>query len=62
MTHARETDARILIDDQLRLAAWDPADKSQVLTEVRITRNLPFVAALVDGETTGSGGRDQADE
>lgn len=25
-------------------------------------RNLPFVAALVDGETTGAGGRDQADE
>ncbi len=30
-----ETDARILIDDQLRAADWNPADKSQVLTEVR---------------------------
>jgi len=31
-----ETDARILIDDLLRKAGWDPADKSQVLTEVPI--------------------------
>ena len=29
----RETDARILIDDQLRQAGWEPADKTQVLTE-----------------------------
>ena len=29
----KETDARILIDDQLRQAGWDPADKTQVLTE-----------------------------
>ena len=28
-----ETDARILIDDRLRQAGWDPADKTQVLTE-----------------------------
>lgn len=32
----KETDARILIDDQLRAAGWNPADKSQVLTEVKI--------------------------
>ncbi len=31
----KETDARILIDDQLRAAGWNPADKSQVLTEVK---------------------------
>ena len=29
----KETDARILIDDQLRQAGWEPADKTQVLTE-----------------------------
>src|SRR5262249_18711578 len=29
----KETDARILIDDLLRQARWDPADKTQVLTE-----------------------------
>ena len=29
----RESDARILIDDQLRQAGWEPADKAQVLTE-----------------------------
>lgn len=28
-----EADARIVIDDLLRQAGWDPADKSQVLTE-----------------------------
>lgn len=28
-----EADARIVIDDALRHAGWDPADKSQVLTE-----------------------------
>ena len=35
-THATEADARILVDDLLREALWDPADKSQVLTEVHI--------------------------
>jgi type I restriction enzyme, R subunit len=34
--YSRETDARILIDDFLRQAGWDPADKSMVLTEVPI--------------------------
>ncbi len=33
---SKETDARILIDEMLRQAQWDPADKSQVLTEVAI--------------------------
>jgi type I restriction enzyme R subunit len=37
----KETDARILIDDQLRAAGWDPSDKSQVETEVRVTGNPP---------------------
>jgi type I restriction enzyme R subunit len=31
--HLTEADARIVIDDLLRQAGWDPADKSQVLTE-----------------------------
>ena len=31
-----EADARIVIDDLLRHAGWDPADKSQVLTEVHL--------------------------
>jgi len=30
----KETDARIIIDDLLRQAGWEPADKSQVRTEV----------------------------
>lgn len=36
-TQTKETDARILIDDQLRAAGWNPADKSQVLTEVKVS-------------------------
>lgn len=37
MADSSEADARILIDDQLRAAGWDPADKSQVRTEVPVT-------------------------
>ena len=36
MKFTKETDARIVIDQQLRQAGWDPADKSQVKTEVRV--------------------------
>jgi type I restriction enzyme R subunit len=32
--HTTEADARIIIDDRLKQAGWDPADKSQVLTEL----------------------------
>lgn len=42
--HSTEADARIVIDDLLRQAGWDPADKSQVLTEVPI-RNTSWVVA-----------------
>ncbi len=34
--YTKETDARILIDEQLRRAGWDPANKKEVLTEVTI--------------------------
>ena len=37
MADTNETDARILIDDQLRAAGWNPADKSQVRTEFLVT-------------------------
>lgn len=42
----KETDARIIIDDLLRQAGWDPADKSMVLTEVPTgsTRGYGFSA------------------
>lgn len=36
MPDSSEADARILIDCQLRAAGWDPADKSQVRTEVPV--------------------------
>ena len=34
--HSTEADARIVIDDLLRAAGWDPADKSQVSTSVPV--------------------------
>ena len=40
-----EADARILIDDLLKEALWDPADKSQVLTEVYIQQAKETVFA-----------------
>lgn len=46
MSETKETDARILIDGQLRAAGWDPADKSQVRTEVLST---PYMAAAQAG-------------
>lgn len=35
-SNSTEADARIVIDDQLRAAGWDPADKSQVRAEVPV--------------------------
>jgi type I restriction enzyme R subunit len=40
-THTTEADARIEIDDLLRVCGWDPKDKSQVRTEVSVTPFLP---------------------
>lgn len=46
-----EADSRIIIDDQLRAAEWNPADKSQVLTEVYVSETGTLLA---DGETKGA--------
>lgn len=35
--HQTEADARILIDELLKRATWDPSDKSQVLTELSLS-------------------------
>lgn len=43
----KETDARILIDSLLRDAGWDPADKSQVRTEVSAIAATPGQASSV---------------
>lgn len=40
-----EADARILIDDLLRGAGWNPADKSQVRTEVPLSESFHVVEA-----------------
>jgi type I restriction enzyme R subunit len=40
--HSTEADARIIIDDLLRQAGWDPADKSQVLTEFPLYHTEQF--------------------
>jgi type I restriction enzyme, R subunit len=57
--YTRETDARILIDDLLRQALWDPADKSMVLTEVPIhafhRRDLSAEGRGIDGAVITSG-------
>ena len=42
--HSTEADARIMVDDLLRQAGWDPADKSQVLTEVSMRGTTLMVA------------------
>ncbi|NJM12246.1 MAG: DEAD/DEAH box helicase family protein [Synechococcaceae cyanobacterium SM1_2_3] len=46
----KETDARILVDDQLRAADWNPADKSQVLTEVK-TSGPPLIVAEPESQS-----------
>src|SRR2546428_173640 len=53
-----EADARILIDALLRQAGWDPADKSQVRTEVSASGPSALQEALADSpepEPTDSG-------
>jgi type I restriction enzyme R subunit len=62
----KETDARILIDDQLRAAGWNPADKSQVLTEVKVSNGhvvaepsaQPTVLHTADGDAVPTGRAD----
>lgn len=62
----KETDARILIDDQLRAAGWTPADKSQVLTEVKVPRGhfaaepeaQPAMLSTSDGDVIPTGRAD----
>ena len=65
--HTNETDARILIDDQLRAAGWNPADKSQVLTEVKTPgafhgvaepESQSIVLATQDGDAIPTGRAD----
>src|SRR5213592_4867956 len=41
---SKETDARIVIDDLLRQAGWDPADKSMVLMEIRTLKGAGLAA------------------
>lgn len=38
--YSTEADARIIIDDLLRQANWEPSDKSQVLTEVSVNSSI----------------------
>src|ERR1039458_1670084 len=54
--HDSEADARILIDALLRQAGWDPADKSQVRTEVSVSgpaalRDAPAGTEVSEEET-----------
>jgi type I restriction enzyme R subunit len=45
----KETDARIVIDGMLRQARWDPADKSQVLTEFTVRAQPTTVSSGGEG-------------
>ncbi|NMA48037.1 MAG: restriction endonuclease subunit R, partial [Lentisphaerae bacterium] len=67
--YTTEADARILVDDLLRQAGWDPADKSQVVTEFSVIAGSAFapygdhrddssVPLLIDGENVPSGRAD----
>lgn len=52
-SHTTEADARILIDSLLREALWNPADKSEVLTEVHVQQAKETVAgSQAVGETS----------
>lgn len=54
--HSSEADARIIIDDLLRQAGWDPADKSQVLTEISVYRAERFKPGFVQDGALVEGG------
>lgn len=56
MKHGKsEADARIKIDDMLRKSNWDPADKSQVLTEHPVKASSPLSVLAAEGdEDTGA--------
>src|SRR3954471_20346394 len=55
MNPEKETDARILIDAQLRQAGWNPADKSQVRTEVHaVAADLREESSVVREEPPGA--------
>ena len=41
-----EADARIVIDDRLCAAGWDPTDKSQVGTEVAAANAMPLTGVV----------------
>ncbi len=47
--HSSEADARIVIDGLLRSAGWDPADKSQVRTEVPVHEAYRIVSEPLSG-------------
>ena len=61
--YTTEADARIIIDDMLRQAGWDPSDKSQVRTEFPIQDKTWAVAeSSVSYSTNVSSNIDEASE
>jgi len=59
--YTKETDARILIDEQLRRAGWDPANKMEVLTEVTIRDVVKESPAAYAGESPAQTSTGRAD-
>jgi len=50
--HKTEADARIVIDDMLRRAGWDPANKADVLTEVPVVLDIMNEVSTTDDSAT----------
>ena len=61
LDYTNETDARILIDEQLRRAGWDPSNKMEVRTEVTINDLVCESSGAYMGETLESSKKGRAD-
>lgn len=59
--YTKETDARILIDEQLCRAGWDPANKMEVLTEVTIRDVVKEASATYAGQAPAQTSTGRAD-
>ncbi|MFC1452956.1 DEAD/DEAH box helicase family protein [Verrucomicrobiota bacterium] len=59
--YTKETDARILIDEQLRRAGWDPSNKAEVLTEVTIRDVVREPSSIYGGEPPSQTATGRAD-
>jgi len=59
--YTKESDARILIDEHLRRAGWDPANKTEVLTEVTIYDIVREPSVAYGSQSTAQASTGRAD-